>query len=192
MQVLKTRKGATLVLLLAVAFGILFGTYRSTMAEKKRVEAVFQEEMVELFQLRADAGYNLCSIASRYLDQDEKFDEHLTNGGMIAAMRQYCDLAYTSGFDVMYDTPNLYFQSNNGLTYNMPLLIEKLETKDLSDADAQHVRSLMQELNSWNHVIANNEAYHSAAAQFNEKILGGLGKLLGIKPVAELEKELRI
>ena len=182
MNFFKSQKGATLVLLLAIAFGVIFGTWRSTMAEKKRVEAVFQEEIVELFHLRADAGYNLCSIASRYTGQGELSGNA---GDLIAATRETCDrirnpVEATKPL-IAVVTPMWYFSCNEVLTEQTAEIVEKLNAVNLSEADAQHVRSLMQELDSWNFVIANNEAYQSTAVHFNGVVLNPLARAMGFQ-----------
>jgi hypothetical protein len=179
MKFLKSQKGAALVLLLAVAFGLIFGTYRSTMAEQKKVVAVFQDGLEERFLRQADAGYNLCSVANRYLE----------NKTLINNIRNLCDLMYDPDMDTMLQRIENYFYAEQVLRKNGQELIGQLQSAGLSDQDAQHVRGLEQELTNGSFVISHYGEYYAAVAHFNGKVLNGLGRLLGIEPVAGVRAE---
>jgi len=169
MNFFKSQKGAALVLLLAVAFGLLFGSYRSATAEKRKVDQLFQTELRDVFYTRLDAAINMASIAKRYniehaestsatlLDMRSNMSEATENGV------QEVRLAY-------YFSQPIY---QNGMTLHDKLLA----CVDITEADAQYVRGLAQELDSWSFVISQEQKFTSAAAYFDQTVYNPLTKL---------------
>ena len=169
MNFLKSQKGAALVLLLAILFGVLFGSYRSAKAEQRKVDELFQAELRDVFDTRLDAAVNMGSIAKRY-----GVEHAVSISATLLDMRENMSEAAGSGVQEI----RLAYYFSEPIYKNAQSLHDRLlACADITGADAQLVRSLMQELDSWSFVIAQNQAFTAAAATFDQKVCNPLTTL---------------
>jgi|GEM_PF-1843976 len=187
MRFLKTKKGAVLVLLLAVVFGVVFGTWRSVRAEKQKVEVIFDAELIELFEVKSDAGHNLYSVLERYFAQQPKLtvvQEELLEGLRLANyhLRKANEIRPTSNRIANHFE---YAAEVSRISALLAFEITTLEREGvpMGAEVAQHYRGLMQELESWTFAIAHCEPYHVAAYYYNETVLNPLAHLMGFTPL---------
>lgn len=167
MKFLKSTQGAALVLCVAVVFSIGLGTVRTVNSAQKQLIEVFHEEALEFFNMRRDTGYNLHSVASRYLDSDSK---------SLAALKSACDAISAS------KTPADYQSSSDALTAAANSVMTELGSAALSESDASYVNGFSQEMENALFMLSKNSTgYNSEATQFNRTRLTVVARIFGFK-----------
>lgn len=171
MEFLKTRKAAALVLVLAVAFGTLYGSHRSLTAEANKIIA--QNEMVmKDLQTRAAVGENLYTVASRYLSGDQ-----------VAGLRH--DLDYIAQSDA--STTEGMMAYLDLMAVMRGVLFQMSSVTSVTTQDAQYLAGFEAQLESGVDTIA-RDPYTALAQKFNNETLRGfpasfLSKLTGVGPL---------
>ena len=169
MKFLKTHTGAMVVLAVAVVLSVLFGSHRSLVQAREKVETERFASIAEDLQDCLDITANLLTVAGRYLDQGELTD--------LTASREA--LAGSTGISDAY-------AAYQRLLGDAETVFLKLEDESLTERDADYVQGFRTDLASEQDTIS-RDGYNAAAEDFNTRVLGGfpagiLGTLTFVQP----------
>lgn len=175
---MKNPRVAITIMIVAIAFSVLYGSRRSLASEAARVESVFfngvEGDGIGIDRdlgIRIDESQNLVTIAMRYLDE---------NDPSIKAVRE--------ARQALIDAVDLYekHRANLKLTEAYTALGDRLARMELSEKDERYRMGILDELKSREEIIG-HDGYNEMAEEFNTLLerfpANILGRLTGIKPL---------
>lgn len=153
LQFLNSRRGAAVILAVAVVGSTLFGAHRSLTAVAADVRAQGAQVEQDL-QSRAGIGANLYTVAGRYLDSGDA-DLKALDSALTAVSGGAADRS-----------------AQDALLAALTPVLEKLAQADgLSEKDRGYLSGFQTQLDSLAFTIS-HDPYNAAAAEFNNKTLG--------------------
>ena len=169
MKFLKTHTGAMVVLAVAVVLSVLFGSHRSLVQAREKVETERFASIAEDLQDCLDITANLLTVAGRYLDGSDLTSladsrEALADAGDIPD-------AHTAYVRLLGDAETVFL---------------KLEDAPLSEKDGAYVQGFRVDLAAEADTIS-RDGYNAAAEDFNARVLGAfpasvLSRLTFVRP----------
>lgn len=166
---------SVLIALVLVAFGVLYGTANGYQEERSAVTELFAAEngLRDVLHYRAADGLNLCVVAQRHLGEEHELVEQLER-----TARSLQSAA----------EPQLCFQLDDGMDALAHAVMREMSIPrsfQMSERDQRYLDMLKADLDSLS-ASAAASGYNQAAQDFNRKLdaplLGGLAKLLGMRP----------
>lgn len=166
MTFFKSKKGATVVLVLSILFGVFFGTYHSAMTAQRKVETTFQNEVAELADLRTDVAFNVVSLGNKVgANTDAIYDYAVWLRDEATDIRTVCGL-------------------QNAMTKVWPTF----DDVTLSQEDAASYQNLTAQFESWLFAMSKT-SYNQAAADFNATVYRApLVRLFGVNAMVPIER----
>lgn len=172
MNLLKTRKGAALVLAVCVVCSTLYGSHRSLMGLYARAQSAFTQGVEgDGFSIendlgrRAERSLDLATVARRYLPESDR-----ALLGVVEARGALLDSR----------DPQEKYRANLRLTEAVEVLYGTLGGMELSEADKGYRQRIYADLSSINDIISHDgyneiaRAYNEIRGDFPANLLGGL------------------
>ncbi len=177
MKILYNRTIAVIVLVLCILGTILLGGGRSLRAARGECAGYFYEgtdddgSIADDLHARTEAGYNLVTVALRYMDEDAE---------AIREMRRTLEALESA------DSAEEAGKANAALTFAADELFAAMKEEELSEHDRGLAESQLAEMTSRSLTISHN-GYNDRAEEFNTlldtfptSVIAGLG---GIRPL---------
>ncbi|MEG1536884.1 MAG: LemA family protein [Clostridiales bacterium] len=157
----------TIILIFAAVFGCSGGKL-ATLAEQSRQYFYAGEHQDGLsidhdLTRRADAAYNLYTVAARYLAADD--------GALIALLAAREQLLAAESVSACY-------AANTALSEQVMAVYTVLGDYELSEKDAHYRQKLLEDLQSANAIIS-HDGYNAQAAECNQKLAAFPASLIG-------------
>lgn len=158
MAILKKREAAILITVLLIILGIFVGSRADLNKLRDAAESYFTGDPASgIIGIKddladcAEAAYSLTIVAARSLSENDE--------GLLAC-RSYCEELKNA------EDASLAFAANQKLGAALSELIDRLSERELSYTDTDYVRSLYDQYQSGNLIIARSK-YNDEASAFN-------------------------
>lgn len=176
MKFVYNRKTAVLILVLCIVGTVLISGGRSLNRYRESQAELFYDgpkgfSIYNDLMARCEAGYNIMTVARRYMDADS---------ADLAALADAISGVETA------ESASEYYEANYRLTVAVDQVYALLSQERLNDTDKKLLSGQFTEMTSRNQTIA-NDSYNTHAGQFNDMLKGFPTALIagvnGIRPL---------